>query len=100
MENESLKGLYKFLHKKYRIMLDLYRSGIELCKSKEGLGKIILNFLGYCLLYGLVINFIVWRLLEYQFSILNVFAWGAFFYLIREEFPVWINKLMQFKIIR
>lgn len=100
MENESLKGLYNFLHKKYRVMLGLYRSGIRLCNSKQVIGKNILDFLSFCLLYGLVINFTVWRLLGYRFSILNIFAWGALVYLIREEFPIWVNKLMKFKIER
>lgn len=100
MENESLKGLYKFLHNKYLIMRGLYRSGVKLCKSKEGLGKFIGDFLGYCFLYGVIINFTVWRLGGYKFSILNIFAWGALVYLIKEEFPVWLNKLMKFRIER
>lgn len=100
MENEALQGLYKFLHKKYNVMKGLYRSGIEVCKSKKELGKIMLDFLGYCFLYGIVINFTVWRLLGYKFSILNIFAWGTLVYLIKEEFPAWVNKLMKFKIER
>jgi len=78
----------------------LYGSVIKLCKSEKDLGKVLLDFLGYCFLYGIVINFTVWRLLGYKFSLLNLFAWGALVYLLREEFPIWVNKLMKFKIER
>ena len=59
-------------------------------KNKEKT-DFLFDLVAYCFLYGLPINFMLWVIFSMSFSIYFI-AYGFLYYLIKEEFPQFLNK--------
>jgi len=47
--------------------------------------KILLQVFGIAILYGLLINYVLWVLLNYPFSVRQVLGWGLLYYFLKYE---------------
>jgi len=74
---------------KLRTSLYKYVKGL----SKSEAIKFILQFIGFVLTYGLVINFALWQLLDFNFTLSTLIAWGIVFFFIKEEMTKVILKI-------
>ncbi|RLJ03622.1 MAG: hypothetical protein DRP11_00055 [Candidatus Aenigmatarchaeota archaeon] len=79
----SLRRLFR----RFRFYLVLLR------KKLKNPCKILLQVLGIALFYGLIINYVLWALFDYPFSIRQVFGWGFLFYFLKYEV---IDRLVGF----
>lgn len=71
-------------HKKIKDILE---------KNKKKIFEII-NFIVYVVGYGLIINYMLWGIFGINFSIWTFPAYGILTYLIRDEFVLWIRKII------
>jgi hypothetical protein len=53
----------------------------------------IKEFLNLIILYGFVINFMLWSVFGIKFTFFSFLGYGILIYLIKVEFPSLINKL-------
>jgi len=48
----------------------------------------------YIILYGILINFMLWSIWNISFTITSFIGYGILFYLIKEEFVRWIRRII------
>ena len=53
-----------------------------------------LNFIFFISGYGLIINFMVWGLFSFEFSIITLYSYGIFAYFVREELVLFIRRIL------
>lgn len=83
-KKDSSKSKLNNLHKKIKQSLG---------ENKKKIFE-ILNFIVYIFSYGLIINYMLWGIFQIDFSIWRFPAYGILTYLVRDEFIMWIRKII------
>ena len=65
----------------------------KICQKNKDRFKFAWNLFLYSLIYGLILNFMLWSIFDIHFTIFSFIGYGILVYLIKVELVQLINKL-------